>query len=369
MNTTTYIFAGGGTGGHIFPALAITEQLKHTLGDRCRCIFLCSDRPIDASILAPEGVEFHALKAKPIAANIRAIWTFALGWKPSVRQTLTVIREAKKNSRVHLVAMGGFVAAPAVQAAQRAGVPITLVNLDAAPGKANRWIAKRCSAAYTTVPSADFPNWITVPPIVRAAATNTRSQRECCVELGLDPDLNVLMITGGSQGADSINQLLETLIRDRGEAFNGWQVIHQCGLGHEDRVRAAYRDRQISASVVSFTRQMGLWWGAADLAVSRAGAGAVAEAWGNRVPTVFLPYPYHADQHQKFNAMELARLGAAAICTDHVAPAANMKDAGELLVRLLTDADALDRLKSSALHLPPAHGAAQIAEKLVQMAR
>ncbi len=369
-SVTTFIFAGGGTGGHLYPGLAIAEQLKR-LDESAQTLFLCSDRDIDRSVLEPEGVAFQPIPAKPIGGSPKVLLRFLGSWLPSVTAARHAIQNAAKSGPVHVIAMGGFVAAPVVKAAGFLGVPVTLVNLDAAPGKANRWIAKRCQLAFTTVTSPAHPHWVTVPPIVRRAAINTRTQRECRGELGLDPDDPVLMITGGSQGAGSINSLLEALLRDRPDALRGWQVIHQCGGGaaEEQRLRAAYRDHKVPATVVSFTRQMGTWWGASDLAVSRAGAGAVAEAWCNRIPTIFLPYPYHADQHQKLNAAALVSAGAAAVCTDLIDPGQNMRQAGELLARLLTEPEPLRALKQAAQSLPAALGAATIAEKLVSPAR
>jgi UDP-N-acetylglucosamine--N-acetylmuramyl-(pentapeptide) pyrophosphoryl-undecaprenol N-acetylglucosamine transferase len=198
-----------------------------------RVLFLCSDREIDRKVLEPEGVAFKALPAKPIAMGVRKMWRFISSWPGSVRATRAAVREARAHGPVHMVAMGGFVAAPAVQGARAEGVPITLVNLDAAPGKANRWIAKRIGneVAFTTVADAAHPKWTLVAPIVRSEATATRDKAACRRELGLDADKPVLMITGGSQGATSINLLMTALVKEHAGVFKarGWQVLHQTG--------------------------------------------------------------------------------------------------------------------------------------------
>lgn len=368
----TFIFAGGGTGGHLYPGLAIAEQLRVQVPG-VKVLFLCSDRDIDRKVLEPEGVAFQALPAKPIAMGIRKMWKFVSNWPGSVRATRAAIQSARaQGGSVHMVAMGGFVAAPAVQGARAEKVPVTLVNLDAAPGKANRWIAKRCKgrAAFTTVADAGHPHWTLVPPIVRSAAMASRDKASSRRDLGLDPNRPVLMVTGGSQGATSINLLMAALADQKSEAFTarGWQVLHQCGKDEEAGPTEAYARAGIKAVVVPFTRQMGLWWGAADLAVSRSGAGTVAEAWCNRVPSVFLPYPYHADDHQRLNAQEMVRRGAAVVCKDQIKPAQNMPEAGEAIERLLRDPAALQPLTEAAKDLPDANGSGVIAGFLARNA-
>jgi len=270
-----------------------------------------------------------------------------------------------------MVALGGFVAAPAVQAARVERVRVTLVNIDAAPGKANKWIARRTAApAFTTYASASHPAWRLINPIVRSAAAAPRDRGECRRRLGLNASRPVLMVTGGSLGASSINRLMTGLAERSAEAFNrsGWQVIHQCGKDEAPALEVAYRSAGIKAVVTEFTREMGVWWGASDLAVARAGAGSVAEAWCNRVPCVFLPYPYHSDDHQRLNAGPLVEKGAAVVCVDRVDPGANLEEAGRVIERLLREPEALAPMAVAAAGLPAADGAGSVAAFLVQNA-
>ncbi len=358
----TFLFAGGGTGGHIYPALAIAEHL--TRSPSVRCVFLCSDRPLDAEILTREGVPFDIIPAKPFSVRPRAFIRFAASWGGAVRISRAIIAR-ERAATVHIVAMGGFVAAPVVQAARVERCPITLVNLDAVPGKANRWIARHAARVFTAAP-VDGAAWTRVPPIVRAGATAGRSAAECRRALGLDPDRATLLVTGASQGARSINRLLIRMVADRAPDFRNWQVIHQTGANEDAPVRDAYQAAQIRAVVRPFIVEMGLAWGAADLAVSRAGAGSVAEAWSNRVPTIFLPYPYHRDQHQRANARPLEEAGAAVIVQDRIEEAANAADAGAILARLMKDDSERNRIRDSLARLGPADGAARIAAALTK---
>jgi UDP-N-acetylglucosamine:LPS N-acetylglucosamine transferase len=385
--TGSVIFAGGGTGGHIFPALAIAEELLR-VRPGMRVSFIVSDRPLDADILnkqilGNDAARFTPVAARPFGVRPRALFRFVSSWGLSVRECRAVIRDGRRLGPSVVVAMGGFVAAPAAQAARVEKAPVLLVNLDAVPGRANRWIAHRAAQVVTSADVADVGGagvggvppgrgWQLVPPIVRAGAVSAQPAPACRAALGLDPALPTLLVTGGSQGATSINDLLGAFVASPGgAALAGWQVIHQTGPGRgEDALRAAYANARVPALVAPFFDRMGGCWGAADLAVCRSGAGTVGEVWGSRTPAIFLPYPYHKDQHQKFNAMALVKAGGAVLCEDRIAPDANMggaESAGEVLAALLRDADARRTMRAALAGLGPADGAAKAAGVLVEM--
>lgn len=367
------LFAGGGTGGHIYPGLAIAEHLAALARARGRtlsCRFICSDRAIDRAILEREQAEFEPSPAKPLATRPMGLLRFIRAWGPAVRHARRAIATARATAvhrdRVHLVAMGGFVAAPAAQAARVERCPITLVNLDAAPGKANRWIARRAGSAFTTFPVAAHyaREWRSIPPIVRSAAVDPRSPAEARAALGLDASRPTLMITGGSQGAGSINRFLAALAREQPGTLAGWQVLHQTGDDDNAALADAYARAGVPARVEKFVPGIGLWWRAADLAIARAGAGSVAEAWANAVPTLFLPYPWHKDQHQRLNAQPLVAAGAAALGTDLIEPAANVRELGPALAHLLQTHAARQAMADALARLGPADGAPRVAQSL-----
>ncbi len=359
MNPTV-LFAGGGTGGHIFPALAIAEHLRELADIRIR--FLCSNRAIDAKILSEAGEEFTVTPAAPFSLSPARFVKFARGWHPS----LAIITDAIEKSGTHtlLVAMGGFVAAPAVAAAKNTA-PVVLVNLDAAPGRANMWIAKR-AAVILSAAHVDLPKWQNIPPIVRRTAIADAPASDCRARLGLDRDAPTLFITGGSQGARSLNQLATALAHRHADVLRAgpWQVIHQTGRDDVAKIRREYQAAGVTAIVEPFFTQMGQAWGAADLALSRAGAGSVAEAWANNTPTVFLPYPYHKDQHQRRNAEHLVTAGAAVLCTDAIDPEANLRDAGRVLLEMMRDEASRRRCRAAYDPLGPVDGAAQAAARI-----
>lgn len=374
--TLTVLFAGGGTGGHIFPALAVAEALL-AMRPGVQARFLCSSRPLDAQILSAQRVagapaEFAAVPAQPFGLRPRAAIRFLASWGGAVRAGREEIRAARARGPVIVAAFGGFVAAPVVQAARAERVPTLMVNLDAIPGKANRWIARHASRVLTAAP-AQGTSWTQIRPIVRSASVTDRTPADCRAACGLDASVPVLLITGGSQGAGSINTFMGAFVREHASAISGWQILHQTGKDGADEMRAAYAAAGVRASVTPFITAMGLAWGAADAAVGRAGAGTVAEAWANRVPTLFLPYPYHKDQHQKFNAMPLVSTGAALLATDHIDASANMRDAGLLLASLLTNEQTQEgprtKIRAALAALGPADGAATVATQILELAR
>lgn len=388
----TIVYAGGGTGGHIFPALAVCERVRELMPEACSR-FLCSTRAIDARVLGGAkvdgaSVEFAPIHAFPAGARPMALYRFMSHWGMSVRESRAHLRELRARGTVAVAGFGGFVAAPVVQAARVEGVPVLMVNLDAVPGKANLWIEKRVNGIRgrggdaRIVTSAEVgpghPSWTRVGPIVRKAGLAPGDAAYCRRELGLDPGTRTLMITGGSQGAQSINDLVRALVEEDRSAFEGWQVVHQCGgsvAGGEGRkdadlatpLREAYARAGVRARVEPFFDAMGLLWGAADLCVSRAGAGAVAEAWANRVATAFMPYPYHKDQHQRVNAKALVDAGGALLATDAIDAKKNVEGAGRAISGLMRDDAARAAMREGMERLGPADGAQRVATMLREM--
>lgn len=383
MSTSTpaFLFAGGGSGGHIYPGLAILGELRSLGAATIQASFLVSDRAIDAQIMTKEGEAFAASPARPVIMRPAGLVRFLRSWGPAVKHARGRLRELKAaHGSVHLVATGGFVAAPAVRAAALEGVPVTMVNLDAVPGKANRWIARRVAGMggrgriYTAAPVADASiarGWTVVPPIVRAGSVPVGDRAECRRRLGLDPERPVLMVTGGSQGIRTINGFVRAFATSepgRGMLLGGgWQILHQTGRGEDGAIETAYRAAGVDARVQAFVDTMGLWWGAADLCVGTAGAGNVAEIWSSKTPALLLPYPYHRDQHQKFNAAALEAVGGAVIATDRIDAGENLREVGPVLAGLVSDAGKRESMRDRLASLGPADGARRIARALLDL--
>ncbi|MDF1810275.1 MAG: UDP-N-acetylglucosamine--N-acetylmuramyl-(pentapeptide) pyrophosphoryl-undecaprenol N-acetylglucosamine transferase [Phycisphaerales bacterium] len=369
LKRRAFLFAGGGTGGHIYPALAIIEQLRLSDPDVDVSI-LCSTRPVDHEILSKHDVDYDTISAMPISTRPGGMIRFIKSWNPSVSKTQKHIRRLKEtNDEVILVAMGGFVAAPAAKAGHKENVPVVLVNLDAIPGKANVLIGKRATGIYSAAQIEGFKNWQRVRPIVRQSTLSIQTKGESRRAFDLDEATNTLLITGGSQGATSINHFVEQMIIHRPESLLGWQVIHQVGGKlTEDEIetlRAIYDEAGINAWVERYIDSMGNALNAADLGVARCGAGSVAECWASKLPVVFFPYPYHKDEHQRHNAAILSNAGAALILTDHVDAQQNLEAHHKELMRLLQNESSLRQMSRAYEELPTPDGADAIAKGLM----
>lgn len=373
----TLVLAAGGTGGHIYPALAIADAVGDRLPD-VRVHAACSTRPLDAPIYDAAGVPSTAIRANPPTLRPRGLVRFVLGWGASVRAGRALLREqqaaAGSASNIAVLTTGGYAAAPVCQAARVEGVPVVLVCLDATPGKAARWIGRFADVAFAAAAGPTTPAaWERVPPIVRTggvdeSALDARAARS---RLGLEPDRPLLLVTGGSQGARSINDLMAAFVRASGGALAGWQVLHQAGPGAADEtldeLRAAYASADTPAAVVRYIDDMPAAWRGADAAVGRGGAGTIAEIWQSQTPALVLPYPGHRDQHQRWNAAPLEAAGGVVIHDDTADAARTLHAAEPSLRQLLTDAGRRGAMRSALAALGPADGAARVAQRLADM--
>jgi UDP-N-acetylglucosamine--N-acetylmuramyl-(pentapeptide) pyrophosphoryl-undecaprenol N-acetylglucosamine transferase len=358
----TIIFAGGGSGGHISPGLAIAERLKE-LSPESRAIFVCSQRAIDATMLTDAREEFVPIPATPPSIKPLAASRFILNFIKSKRLVRNLIRDRKVD---HVVALGGFIAAPAVSAARSAGVPVMLVNLDAPPGKANQWMAKKCDEVFSAIEIPMMPGFASrvVGMPIRRRALAPGDAQHCRSRLGMPIDTSLLFITGASQGATSVNSFMTALAQSQPDLFRGWHVYHLAGHGADGPIRAAYEGAGISATVEPFLNEIGLAWGAADLAISRAGASSVAEAAAKAVPTLFLPYPYPKDMHQKHNAQPLVDFGGAVMAVDQIDANANVREVGPVLTALMNEPMRCEQMKSALVKHRPQDAAMIIARML-----
>jgi UDP-N-acetylglucosamine:LPS N-acetylglucosamine transferase len=174
-----------------------------------------------------------------------------------------------------------------------------------------------------------------------------------------------LLVTGASQGATSVNRFVTALAESDPGAFETWQILHLTGRGADAPVRELYARHGIAARVEEFLEEIGLAWGAADLAVSRGGASSVAEAAANTVPTLFLPYPYHRDAHQRGNAQPLVDLGGAVLADDLIDARANVASVGPILTALMGDDERRQAMRAALIEHRPPDAAEAIAELLL----
>lgn len=359
------VFAGGGTGGHIFPNVAVAQRLAD-MGRPVSPHFLVSRRPLDARIMDKLGWPWTPLSAAPLSLHPVRLWRFGRSYLAAVRTCRDWLERIEPRA---MVATGGFVSGPAVKAASQAGVAVALVNLDAVPGRANRWCARDAQEVFTAYGSSGLPRAQRIGVPLRREAAERVEADKARWELGLRPGVETILITAGSQGASTINRAAMELVSRAAHrrVFRGRQVLHLAGAEQREEVAQAYERAGVPARVESFCDRMGLAWSAATLAVSRAGAGSVAEAWHHAVPTIFVPYPFHRDEHQKHNAEPLVNAGGALLVKDRVDPLANVAELAGPLASLAEGEARREAMRSAAAAQRPPDGADALARWLISV--
>jgi UDP-N-acetylglucosamine--N-acetylmuramyl-(pentapeptide) pyrophosphoryl-undecaprenol N-acetylglucosamine transferase len=336
----TVFFAGGGTGGHLYPGIAVAESLRK-IAPEIQCLFLCTTREIDRVILEPAGFEFIA---QPIERPHRSIGGLLKFWK-SWRETKELVRKTiKERSPAAVVGLGGYAAGVGVRLAGEAKIPVALINPDVIPGKANYYLMKRAAAVCCQfketeehVSSSRRAKLMVTGCPIRSDFLAMPSREKAAANLGLDPLMKTLTITGASQGAATINEALPLVMEKI--AANGWQILHLSGRSHADKVRAAYAAVNVTARVIDFTPAMADVWAATDLAVSRSGASTCAELTACGIPSLLMPYPFHRDQHQRLNAKVLTDNGAAVLLDDLKDAKLNAEKLTPVLGPLISDGE------------------------------
>ncbi|MEM7575854.1 MAG: glycosyltransferase [Planctomycetota bacterium] len=367
----TILFAGGGSGGHIFPNLAVVERLfERRLEVTPR--LLVSERNVDREIAEAAGIAWEALPATSLRKTLGGAARFTRGYTESQRAVRRMIRTLESSGgAAALVATGGFVSGPAVAAARACGVPVALVSLDAKAGRANRLMARKADVVFAALHGGGLKDRnrrdadvVGFP--LRYTAVSHLDASSARAGLGLDATKQTLLVFAGSQGATTINEAMAEWMTRTGVArkFEGWQVLHYAGPGRDDvdTLREAYAEAGVSAVVEPFGHRMGLAWASADLALTRAGAGTVAEAWSNAVPTLFLPYPYHKDQHQRLNALPLSNAGGAVLLRDRIERDANVSEISGPVLELMHNGNQREAMSGVLRDRPMGDGAARIAD-------
>lgn len=295
---TTLLFAGGGTGGHVFPMLAVADAVRGLMPS-ARLVFVGTDKGMETKLVPERGYELELVKVLPIrggglAGALRGIGR-AAGSIPDARAIVSRIAPDA------VFSIGGYAAGPVALAARTLGVPLALAEPNAEAGLANRLIAPFVQRAYIAFPESQryFGKGITVQ-----TGVPIRGGFEPAPYQPTPGGLKVLVI-GGSQGAKSLNEAVPRALALLGQ---GVSVVHQCGRAHEDAARALYGELGFGsrASVQPFIDDMAAALAAADIVIGRAGASAVAEICAVGRPSLLVPYPFAGD-HQKVNADSIAK--------------------------------------------------------------
>lgn len=365
---TTIFFAGGGTGGHLYPGIAVAEALRE-LKPELQPLFLCTQREIDRTILSKTGFEFIE---QPIVPPIRNVGGLLKFWK-SWRETKDLVRRTYRQRRpAAVLGLGGYAAGVAVRLMAQRKRPTVILNPDVVPGKANQYLLRHVramccqfEATKDHVPATQLSKLHVAGCPIRMSIVAKVPADEARTRLGLSRDLMTLVVTGASQGALTVNEAVLGCVKQLN--LQGWQILHLSGKEHAEAVRAAYREAEIPAAVVDFTPNMADVWSAADLTVSRSGASSCAELTAAGVPSILFPYPYHKDQQQKLNAQVLADAGAAVLLEDKKQQKANVAQLLPVLQSLLRDSPKRLAMSAAATAIGKPNAASDVAKLITQM--
>lgn len=370
------VVAGGGTGGHVLPALAVARALVDLGHEPSSIEFVGSRRGQEAVLLADAGFPLTLLPGRGISrrvgvreavANLAAL--AALAW--SVVRALGAL--ARWRPKV-VVAVGGYAAFPAGVAAVALRIPLVVVNVDAVPGRVNRLLGRFAAASAVSLPGTPLPRaTVTGTPVRAELVTVERGPGPAAVArraLGLPADRATVGVFGGSLGARRLNEAVAALAK--GWATRGDRAVyHVTGRREWDRVsRHTGRQPEPSGglvySVVPFEERMALLYAAVDVMVCRAGAITVAELAVTGTPAVLVPLPNAPGDHQSANARALVERGAAVVVPDASCDGPTL---GEVLDGLLEHPGELAAMAAAASGLGHPDAAQRVAELVVGHAR
>ena len=329
--------SGGGTGGHIFPAIAIAQEIQKRFPET-EFLFIGANGKMEMEKVPQAGFKIEGLN---IAGFDRGNKMKNIGLPYKILSSLLNARKIIKNFKPDLaIGTGGFASAPSLFVASRLGVPIFLQEQNSLPGKTNQFLAKKARAVFTAYPNMEtfFPKTKTHyfgNPIRESIINDLQDLKEAKIKMGLDPEKLCILSVGGSLGSKTLNdawlQNLENLKQ------HDVQLIWQTGKTEFKKINSEVESQKTNSKnpihIKEFISDMALAYSAADIIVSRAGAIAISELTIAAKPLILIPFPYAAEDHQTKNALSLVENGAAEMVKDK-----DMKeDFWKILLELIDD--------------------------------
>lgn len=355
------VIAGGGTGGHLYPGIAIARELQRRRPGS-PLLFVGTSRGLETRIVPAEGFPLALIE---VGALNRVGWRQQLRTLARLPQTCLRVRGLLRRQRPDLVlGVGGYASGPVVLVAALLGIPTLVAEQNALPGFTNRLLARLVDAAAITFEEArryfGRRAVLTGNPVrAEFLSLSPRPLREAGSPLHL-------LVTGGSQGARAINRAMVEALPLLSQAGARLQVTHQTGARDLDWVAAAYRDAGFPAKVVPFLERMEESFAAADLLICRAGATTVAELAAAGRAAILIPFPQAADDHQRKNAEAVARVGGGVLIAEaDLTPARLARE----LLDLAENPDRLARMSQSVRQLARPDAAAKVVDLIVQLVR
>ncbi len=353
------IIAGGGTGGHLFPGIAIAEEILTRDGNN-RVLFVGTERGIEKRVLPGLGYDLALIDVAGIKGKGPIGMFSALAKLPrSFMQSVQIIRSFQPDL---VLGVGGYASGPAVLTAHLMGIKTAIAEQNAYPGVTNRILARFVNRIFLTFPDTEkrFPQRKTLHTgnPIRAAFLSPPDK-----PMKAEHKFK-LLVFGGSQGARAINQAVLAALDKLEEIRQGLHIIHQTGAQELEWINDAYKSKGFDAEVHTFIMDMPSVYTQADLLVCRAGATSIAEMTASGRAAILIPYPYAANDHQTKNAEVLVRAGAAIMLPERVLTGEKLADA---ILSLHRDPTRISRMETCARRLARPHAASEIVNECALM--
>lgn len=361
-----YIVSGGGTGGHIFPALAIAKAIKKA-DAQAEILFVGAENRMEMELVPAEG---FAIEGLPVAGFSRSnpLKNFKVLAKlyKSLRKARKIIADFKPDIAV---GVGGYASGPILKAAQKKGIPTLIQEQNSYAGVTNKLLAKKAGAICVAYDEMEkfFPADKIIktgnplrPEIRKASDIDSKKAKEA---LGFDPEKPLVVALGGSLGARSVNEAMKASLD--GILSKGAQVLWQTGKRFFEEYKFLNSDENKAVKIVPFVKGMDNLYAAADILVSRAGASTISEIQYLGVPAILIPSPNVAEDHQRKNAEALSNVGAAVTILDVEA----VEKLPSAINNLLEDREKLNEIARKVKEMGIATADRQIASLAIEMAK
>lgn len=369
MKTYSVILSGGGTGGHIYPAVATAQALQRLMGERVRILFAGAEGRMEMEKIPALGYDIEGL---PVAGLQRSLAPRVMAGNllvpfkvlRSVVRAKDIIRRFGADA---VAGFGGYASAPVLYAAQRAGIPTLIQEQNSHAGLTNRILARRarviCTAYEGMERFFDVRRTVLTGNPLRGAFSAGADREQALKHFGLHPGRPVLLVVGGSLGTRTLNEMMKAGL-ERITAEGRMQVIWQTGSYYRAETEAFLAGRNLDGIWHgAFIDRMDLAYAAADAVISRSGACTVSELCIAGKPTIFVPSPNVAEDHQTKNAMALVNRNAARMVPDALA----VQQALPLAEQLLSDAAGLQTLSRNISSLAIADSADRVARQIMRL--
>ena len=351
------IISGGGTGGHLSPALALGETLKRMRPDT-DFLFIGTTAGLDEQFLSRSGFRYELLDVGGVRGH--GVREAAV----SIGKMVAAIFKARSLLKAHrptlVVGVGGYASMPSAVAALTLGIPLILMEQNTRPGLTNRVLARFARRICVA-----FEDSLPLLPHARVQVTGNPVRFIPVNNLNPHPDLFSILVLGGSSGAHRLNLGALSAFKILNKAVIKVSIIHQTGAADEGLVRSGYQQAGIEAEVTPFIHDMAGAFARADLVVARAGAMTVSEIALAGRPAIFVPYPFHRDHQQEYNARTLERQGGALIIADDENLGVNLARA---IGELIADRPRLRAMAERTLSAAKPDAAATIAKACLEIA-